>query len=264
MIGHLSRGALAIGALMVAGCLGAGSGGPGGTTAAGGAAGSAGAGGAAGAEGGGGAGGATNELDLAGCAPDSGPFSLAIDNPYLPLSVGRVLTFQGKEDAGVVDLVISVLDQTEPVAGVATRVVEEHEEVDGEVVEISRNFFVQAPDGTVCYYGEDVDIYEGGKITSHEGAWRAGEGENLPGIMMPASPAVGMSYDQESAPGIAMDHADVVAMGEPVTVPAGKYQDSLRTVETTPLEPGELSKIYAKGVGLVIDGTVKLVSISGP
>ena len=51
-----------------------------------------------------------------------------------------------------------MLDDTEVVAGIETRVVEEKEWEDGEVIEVSRNFFVQAPDGTVCYYGEDVDM----------------------------------------------------------------------------------------------------------
>jgi hypothetical protein len=50
-------------------------------------------------------------------------------------------------------------------------------DADEELIEISRNYFAQtqtgpAP-GTVCYFGENVDIYEDGEIVSHEGAWRA-------------------------------------------------------------------------------------------
>jgi hypothetical protein len=34
----------------------------------------------------------------------------------------------------------------------------------GLLVEVSRDFFAQAPGGTVCYFGEDVDDYEDGEI----------------------------------------------------------------------------------------------------
>ena len=142
------------------------------------------------------------ELDIGICDPAAGPFSLQITNPYFPFPSGSVSVLKGVEDGTKLRLRITVLDETEVVAGVTTRVVEEKEWEDGQVIEISRNFFVQAPDGTVCYYGEDVDIYENGQVVSHEGAWRAGEGDNRPGIIMPANPAVGMTYAQEVAPGI--------------------------------------------------------------
>ena len=52
---------------------------------------------------------------------------------------------------------------------------------------VSRNFLAQTQDGTVCYYGEDVDIYQGGVITSHESQWRAGVSGALPGILHDAA-----------------------------------------------------------------------------
>jgi hypothetical protein len=218
--------------------------------------------GATGATGGGGAGtGGGTMLDIAVCAPTAGPFSLTIDNDFFPLPVGQIWSYQGMEDGEQLTLEIEVLDETEMVAGVETRVVREDEKANGEQVEISWNFFVQAADGTVCYYGEDVDIYERGAVVAHDGAWRAGEGGALPGIQMPATPAVGQQYDQELAPGIAEDHAEVIALGEHVEVPAGAFDDTLRTEESTPLEPGQVSeKLYARGVGLLVDGAVELTA----
>ena len=99
------------------------------------------------------------ELDIAICAADAGLFSLTIDNPFSPFPVGQQLLLEGQDDEGVlVRLEFTVLDETEVVAGVTTRVVEEREFKDGELVEVSRNFFVQAADGTVCYYGEDKEV----------------------------------------------------------------------------------------------------------
>ena len=199
-------------------------------------------------------------LDIAVCDPGAGPFSLTIDNEFFPLAVGGRSVFDGDEGGTAVHLEITVLDETEDVAGVTTRVVEERESEDGELVEVSRNFFVQAPDGTVCYFGEDVDIYEGGVIVSHESAWRAGNG-NAPGIMMPTSPAIGTAYSQEVAPGVAQDMAEIVALGETLDVPAGSFTDTVRTHEWSPLEPGtNESKWYVSGIGLAVDAALRLTS----
>jgi hypothetical protein len=200
-------------------------------------------------------------LQVEVCDPAAGPFSLTIDNPYFPLPVGRHLVLDGMEGATVVHLEITVQDLTEDVAGVTTRVLEERESADGELVEVSRNFFAQAPDGTVCYFGEDVDIYEGGVIVGHDSAWRADGADNRPGIMMPPAPAIGVSYPQEVAPGIAEDMAEIVGIGESLTVPAGTFTDTVRTDEWTPLEPGVVEgKWYVRDVGLTVDDTLNLTS----
>jgi hypothetical protein len=186
----------------------------------------------------------TRALDISVCDPANGPFSLTIDNEFFPLPVGMV---QVLEDAAS-KVQISVLDQTEPVAGVTTRVVEEREWENGVLAEVSRNFFVQAPDGSVCYYGEAVDDYKNGKIVGHGGVWRAGIGQNKPGIIMPAQPAVGQLYQQEIAPGVAMDQAEHVAMNQAFTTPAGTFHDVLLVKETPPS-----TKRYQRGIGLIFD-----------
>ncbi len=200
-------------------------------------------------------------LDIAVCAPAAGPFALDVTNRFFPLAVGSRWVFDGQDEGDVIGLVITVLPDTEVVAGVATRVLEERETVNGDLIEISRNFFVQAPDGAVCYFGEDVDIYEGGVIVSHDGAWRAGVGGALPGIFMPASPAVGMAFRQEVAPGVAEDRVQIQAVNESTTTPAGTFTATVRFLETTPLEPGAKStKVYARDVGQVVDDVVRLTS----
>ena len=68
------------------------------------------------------------------------------------------------------------LSETQVVLGVTTHVLEAKELVDGELYEVARNFYVEAADGTVCYFGEDVSFYENGVVANHDGSWRAGEG----------------------------------------------------------------------------------------
>ncbi|MGE5072664.1 MAG: hypothetical protein ACM3MF_04480, partial [Anaerolineae bacterium] len=73
-------------------------------------------------------------------------------------------------------LAITVLNQTREIGGIQTRVVEEREEVNGSVVEVSRNYFaIDAQTGDVFYFGEEVDLYSNGQLTGHGGAWIAYE-----------------------------------------------------------------------------------------
>lgn len=197
--------------------------------------------------------------DIHVCDPGGGPHSLNIDNRYLPMPVGRKLVLEGKEESANVHLEVTVLDQTERVAGVECRVLEERESLDGKLVEVSRNFFVQAPDGSVCYYGEDVDIYKDGAVVGHEGAWRADVGGAKPGIMMPAHPAVGQSYPNEVAPGVAEDRAEITVMGDKIDVPAGHFESALLITESSPLDSGKSHKVYVPGIGLVVDDELRLV-----
>lgn len=62
-----------------------------------------------------------------------------------------------------------------------------HGREDGELTEISRNFFATCNrDNSVVYFGEEVNIYEDGEVVAHEGEWRAGDDDARPGIIMPA------------------------------------------------------------------------------
>jgi hypothetical protein len=193
------------------------------------------------------------------CAPATGGFTLASTNPFFPLQVGRQWRYEGEEEGTAVQLRITVLDAVEVIGGVTTHVVEEREWHDGELVEVSSNYYVEASDGTVCYFGEDVDIYENGVVASHEGAWRGDAPGNQPGIIMPANPRPGTKFMMENAPGVAEDQGTVVGSG-PVEVPAGTFPDAIRVKECNPLDGDRGVKVFARGVGLVIDGTVKLVS----
>lgn len=182
-------------------------------------------------------------------------------NDYIRLEPGYTLVLEGKEDGKKTVLTITVLDQTQMVAGVETRVVEERETQNGQLVELSRNFFAATKSAKDVYYlGEDVDIYQNGKVTGHEGSWRAGENGAKYGLMMPGSVRVGATYYQEQAGKIANDRAEIVSIDETLETPAGKFINCVKTEETTPLEPGKKEyKLYAPGVGLVQDGSLVLV-----
>ena len=180
-------------------------------------------------------------------------------NPYFVLIPGHYQVLE--EEGGREKVIVTVLDETEIVDGVETRVVEECELEDGELVEISRNFMaIDTLTNSVFYFGEDVDIYKDGKVVSHEGAWRSGEDGARFGLMMPGIVLLGSRYYQEIAPGKAMDRAAILSMAETVKTPAGEFSHCLEIEETNPLEPGEKeSNFYAPGIGIVQDESAKLV-----
>jgi PDZ domain-containing secreted protein len=159
------------------------------------------------------------------------------------------------------ELVITVLDETKSINGISTRVVEERETFNGELYEISRNFYaIDQESGDAFYFGEEVDFYTNGVITGHSGEWLAYENENRPGLIMPAKPVVGMKYYQEIAPGVAMDRAKVVSVSETFTTPAGEFENCLLTQESSQVEPTAIEyKTYCPGTGLVQDQSMTLI-----
>ena len=133
---------------------------------------------------------------------------------------------------------ITILRETEMVDGVLTRVVEERETEDGELVEISRNFMAVCREtGDLWYFGEDVDDYDDGMIVGHDGAWRAGVDGARPGVLIPGSPLIGARYFQEVAPGVALDRAEVSALDAMLTVPAGPSTTCSTSKKTRPSSP---------------------------
>lgn len=201
---------------------------------------------------------------------DDCTFSDTGRNGYFSLNPGDRLVLSGNEGGEVVRVQITVLTARQVIRfqaedgetlSVRTRVIEEREWKDGELVEVSRNFFARCREtNDVYYFGEDVDIYEDGRIVSHDGAWRAGVDGNTPGLMMPGTFLLGSRYFQEVAPEIALDRAEHIEAGLTVKVPAGTFEDCVEIEETTPLEPGSRgTKIYCEELGLVVDADAQLV-----
>jgi hypothetical protein len=179
-------------------------------------------------------------------------------NDYFVLEPGYTLVLA--DESGATEVKITVLDQTKRVDGVETRVIEERETEKGKLVEVSRNYYAFSKrDRGVYYFGEDTDLYKKNKVTSHEGSWRSGVGGAKFGLMMPGTPVLGLRFYQEHAPNVAMDRAEIVGLDETAETKAGTFVHCLKTAESTPLEKGVEHKLYAPGVGLVVDADVRLV-----
>lgn len=192
-------------------------------------------------------------------------FKTVGDNPFFPLKPGLTTVLEGIVDGVPTELTITVLHRTIDIGGVRARVVEEREHVDGKLFEVSRNYFAHCDgNGTVFYFGEDVDFYENGQIVSHEGAWRHGVNGAKAGVIMPGIALIGARYFQEVAPGVALDRAEILDVSASVNTPFRHFGNALLTEETTPLDPADVgSKTYAAGIGLVADKELRLVEVTG-
>jgi hypothetical protein len=183
-------------------------------------------------------------------------FSAMITHPLLPLSSARTTEFAGrqkKDDGGTTEIrvVSRVLDKTETIAGVAVAVVEVTEHKDGQLHELTEDYYAQHRDGTVWYFGERVTNYKDGQPADHDGTWLAGENGYRPGVFMPAIPSVGHEFAPEQIPGVADERATVLELGIEVTVPAGKFTGCMKTEDRDLLDNQKEFKFFCPRAGLV-------------
>lgn len=211
---------------------------------------------------------AASLLQAARVSPGSPTFSdsLSITNAFHPFVVGRVKHFeivQGHTDGEVLD---TYLADTRVFswngASVSCRVLQEIELEDGLVHEISRNYFAQADDGTVYYFGETVDVFDGSGGVTHPGGWLVG-GPTAPGdppetatatdptVYMPAHPQVGDVFKPEDLFPFADETDQVIKVGQNVNVEGGHFNGCIQIRESSLLSSGTETKWYAPGVGVV-------------
>jgi hypothetical protein len=190
-----------------------------------------------------------------------------ITNSYAPFVPGGVKVYSGKDSGSKTVIVDLFRTETRvfdigPGQHVETRLLQETEFEDGLLSEISLNYFAQADDGTVYYFGETVDNYEDGVVTGHGGSWLVGgatdpgdpaETANAPAptIFMPANPEVGDVFKPEDLPPVVDESDEVKDVDLTVQTPAGKFRNAIRILESSSIESGTETKWYAAGVGVV-------------
>lgn len=204
-------------------------------------------------------------VNASACDPSTATFTLASTNRYYPLATGSVAVLEGTEDGDQIRMVRTVLPETKVVDGVPTHILEHKRFVNDTIFEIARNYYVETNDGTVCYFGEDVEFYQDGVLLNTHGTWLAGYGGAKPGVIMPATPRLGDAYFQEQAPGLAYDMGQVTEVDVTATYGGTVYTDVITVQDTNPLASACTTpeqKRYAPGVGEVQDTVLTLVSFT--
>ena len=192
---------------------------------------------------------------VAGETIDPGNFGGVIDNPWLPLTPGTVLTYEGNKDDKPGTLVVTVSNKTKTVAGVGCVVVEELVTLAGVPVDRTSGYYAQDRNGNVWHFGEDVqELNAKGEVTKTEG-WHAGLDGAAPGLVMESKPAKGHTLVNPYT----NDHSEVVSLAKAVKTPMGPYKNAVMTKEWTPDEPDVLTnKYYVRDIGMVRE-----VAVSG-
>ncbi len=191
---------------------------------------------------------------------------LTFDNDFFPFEPGAFKLYRGKsegEKIAVLDVYTAETRTFDWGGGeVETRLLLEVEFEAGVLVEVSQNWFAQADDGSVYYFGEVVDDYEDGVIVAHEGSWLVG-GPTLPSdppetgdaddpaLIMPDNPEEGDTFKPEDLLPIVDETVEVLAVDQTVKVEAGKFEDVIKVEETSSLSEGSEFKWHAAGVGVV-------------
>lgn len=178
-----------------------------------------------------------------------------ITNPLLPLMYLKQDILEGLEAGAKVHVERTLLPQSHKTFTIAGQtaealVMEDREFKNGELEEVTLDYFAQDDAGNVYYLGEDVDEYADGKISGHDGAWLLGKDTQIPGVIIPAHPKVGDQFKSEVVTKEITESDEIVSVSETVSVPAGTFENCVKVKEMLADGTTEF-KYYAPGVGVV-------------
>lgn len=139
----------------------------------------------------------------------------------------RIIEWQGMQVATVVSQYVAFLD--------------------GRIEEVAYDYYAQADDGSVWYFGEDVFNFADGVIVDTHGTWIAGT-DGPAAMIMPAHPQVGDVYRPENIPGFVFEEVTVQSVDETVDGPLGPIEGAL-LVEELHMDGATEEKYFAPGYG---------------
>ncbi|MEO6351409.1 MAG: hypothetical protein ABIP53_12225 [Candidatus Limnocylindrales bacterium] len=175
----------------------------------------------------------------------------SITNPLFP-RVGLTQTVQlGIEAGDKLRFEVTLLPDTKVIdwggQAIETRVTHFMAYSNGRILEVALDFYAQADDGSVWYFGEDVFNYEDGVVVDNEGTWLAGK-DGPPGMIMPADPKVGDVYRPENIPGVVFEEVTVQAVSQTVGGPRGPVSGAIFVQEHL-MDGTSEDKVFAPGYG---------------
>jgi hypothetical protein len=115
------------------------------------------------------------------------------------------------------------------------------------ILEVAHDWYAQADNGAVWYFGEDVFNYEDGVVADTHGTWLAGK-DGPPGMIMPGDPIPGQVYRPENIPGLVFEEATVKATGRRVPGPIGPVEGAV-VISELHFDGSTEEKIFAPGYG---------------
>ncbi len=193
-----------------------------------------------------------------------------ITNPLHPTSEVAQVIMGGHAEGKPFRTEVTLLPETKPIEWggrtVDTAVIQYVAYLDGRIHEVALDWYAQADDGSVWYFGEDVFNYEDGKVADTEGTWIASD-ETPAAMIMPAKPAVGNVYRPENAPGVVFEEVRVEKVDQTVASPSGDISGAIEVMELH-MDGKREGKVFAPGYGEFSTGSetgdLEAVSLASP
>jgi hypothetical protein len=200
------------------------------------------------------------------------PFSdsTSVTNPLFPISTLHSVILNGRVGGESFRVETTLLPDTRviewsPGQCVKTLVSQYVAYLDGRIEEVALDFYAQAEDGSVWYFGEDVYNYLDGAIADTSGTWLAGK-EGPAAMIMPADPTVGQVNRPENIPGLVFEEVAVKETGMTVAGPRGRVRGAIVGQELH--DDGTFSdKVFAPGYGEFFtahEGDVEALALAVP
>lgn len=212
---------------------------------------------------------ALTALVLSGCSSDSSSVTIPDDlpdvaaaaftsptnitNTYYGPGAGQTYVYVGGEPGSIPTEEIRTERRatTKTVMGVNCIIHHDVVYLNGIIIEDTDDWLAQDDNGNLWYFGELAKNYDdSGNFLDNDGSWESGVDNALPGYWLPANPVVGQAYHQEFYHNEAEDQAEVLAVGETVTIGLGTYQNCVVTKDFSRFESNIYEKkYYAPGIG---------------
>jgi len=174
-----------------------------------------------------------------------------VTHPLFPYSQTQQLLLLGQVDGQPLHVVYTLLPDTRAIEwngqSIDTIVVQYSATLNGRIIEVARDWYAQADDGSVWYFGEDVFNYVDGEVADTHGTWLAGRDGPL-AMIMPANPRVGDVFRVENIPGLVFEEITVKATGVTVAGPNGPVPGAMWG-DQFHLDGSLSNKTFAPGYG---------------
>jgi hypothetical protein len=174
-----------------------------------------------------------------------------VTNPLFPVSLQESVLMLGHVDGKPFRTEVTLLPETRIIEWegqqVETLVSQYNAFLGGRIEEIAYDYYAQADDGSVWYFGEDVFDFRDGAIVVTEGTWLAGR-DGPAAMIMPGDPQVGDVYRTENAPGFVLEEVTVRSTDETLDGPLGPIQGGMLADELHSDGKTE-QKVFAPGYG---------------
>jgi hypothetical protein len=175
----------------------------------------------------------------------------SVTNPLFPASKQESVLMVGRVDGKPFRTEVTLLPDTRIIEWqgqqVETLVSQYTAYLDGRIHEVAYDFYAQADDGSVWYFGEDVFNFKEGYIADTHGTWIAGK-DGPAAMIMPSDPKVGDVYRPENIPGFVFEEVTVKSTDKTIDGPLGPIVGGL-VVEELHMDGTTEDKTFAPGYG---------------